>query len=504
MPPGTDQYDYRTDPEFVKASSIDQKAYLMKADPDFASAHPDEQAAYLTHIKGLNNPTQFEKDRASDTARFNTSPTESQLTAMPGNVGKQSHLERAAGMAGSGRYAGAAHEVATGAAEGLAPIGIGAALTSPVGTAGALGGGLLGQKGLSSAARSAGASEDQANLAGDVGGLVGGTLGGSAGGLAEGIGRKAASTPGLVRGIGRDLASKVSPRLADAILPEPMDAINQAVSEGRANKVPTTMPKVPKPADPVAEAIKGGIANKVPTTMPKVPDPLSEAVKRGDANRLPGRIDQVGELNRQGLANKIPTRMNRSVGEGGAGGSVGTKLPDVSVIPEPREPVPGVPNNMGSTPRADLQDLAQSATPHAGQQLQSLGSKVIYEPRGGTGYGGPRQESIGTPLPSQEPAPVGLKQRPPNEVYMRPHMSKYMQAQSPTGTVALPPEVHAELERQAGRPLTPQEANYMDRQSMENGMVEHAGDVDEASAIREKKRAQLEQPDPDRYKKKGK
>ena len=58
MPDGQ-QYDYRTDPEFLKANPQDQAAYLKQVDPDFAKAAPHDQAAYIMHIRGQDQPTQF-------------------------------------------------------------------------------------------------------------------------------------------------------------------------------------------------------------------------------------------------------------------------------------------------------------------------------------------------------------------------------------------------------------------------------------------------------------
>lgn len=56
-------YDYRTDPEFVKARPDMMVAYLKQVDPDFAQASAAEQAAYVSHLKGLDQPTQFEQQR---------------------------------------------------------------------------------------------------------------------------------------------------------------------------------------------------------------------------------------------------------------------------------------------------------------------------------------------------------------------------------------------------------------------------------------------------------
>lgn len=64
---------------------------------------------------------------------------------------------------------------------------------------------------------------------------------------------------------------------------------------------------------------------------------------------------------------------------------------------------------------------------------------------------------------------------------------------------SLPPELHADLEKQAGRKLTPSDAVALDRSNMERGMASGIGKADESSAIREQKRSELEKPDPTRY-----
>lgn len=66
-----------------------------------------------------------------------------------------------------------------------------------------------------------------------------------------------------------------------------------------------------------------------------------------------------------------------------------SKVP-ITRLPEPNAPGPGInPANMASVPRDSLLDLARSGTPGAGKQLQQIGERPLYEPRG-TGYPAPR------------------------------------------------------------------------------------------------------------------
>lgn len=63
----------------------------------------------------------------------------------------------------------------------------------------------------------------------------------------------------------------------------------------------------------------------------------------------------------------------------------------------------------------------------------------------------------------------------------------------------LPAELHADLEKQAGRKLSNEEAVAADRANLERGMASGIGQADASTAIREQKRAELEKPDPTRY-----
>jgi hypothetical protein len=83
----------------------------------------------------------------------------------------------------------------------------------------------------------------------------------------------------------------------------------------------------------------------------------------------------------------------------------------------------------------------------------------------------------------------GLRVRPASEVMVQPEVTSRA---TPTGeTGSLPPEVHAGLEKQAGRELTNEEAVALDRANLERGMVSAP---DNSSAIREQKRSELEKP----------
>lgn len=64
----------------------------------------------------------------------------------------------------------------------------------------------------------------------------------------------------------------------------------------------------------------------------------------------------------------------------------------------------------------------------------------------------------------------------------------------------LPKDLHEVLEKQAGRKLSDEEALALDRANLERQMGSGVGKPDETSKIREQKRAELEKPDPERYK----
>jgi hypothetical protein len=69
--------------------------------------------------------------------------------------------------------------------------------------------------------------------------------------------------------------------------------------------------------------------------------------------------------------------------------------PDTAVFPEPRNPMPGdKPGAMWSVGREDvLPQAAQRGAPGAGDVLRNTGKPIIYTPKEGVGYPGPRKLS---------------------------------------------------------------------------------------------------------------
>lgn len=56
-------YDYTQDKDFLAAPPEQQHAYLQANDPDYAKADPKTQGAYVAHLRGYDQPTNFEKER---------------------------------------------------------------------------------------------------------------------------------------------------------------------------------------------------------------------------------------------------------------------------------------------------------------------------------------------------------------------------------------------------------------------------------------------------------
>lgn len=142
--------------------------------------------------------------------------------------------------------------------------------------------------------------------------------------------------PDLIKGVARDVTSKyVSPRLGKAILPEAGDELAQAIKEGTASRIPKRLTK-----------------------------------------------DQIENLNIAG------TPGGSAIGKSG-----------VAVIPEPREALPVErPGAMYSVPREQLPGLAQAGKPGAGEVMSATGTPVIYSPKEGVGFPGPRTEPTYTQI----------------------------------------------------------------------------------------------------------
>lgn len=113
--------------------------------------------------------------------------------------------------------------------------------------------------------------------------------------------------------------------------------------------------------------------------IPAHPNPIGWNVK------LPGRIRVPS-----GTPKGSPTPFGTTEG--------------VSVYPEPREPLPGDrPGAMWSVGREDvLPEAAKRSAPGAGDVLRNIGKPIIYTPREGIGYPGPRTSGEAV-APMQKP-----------------------------------------------------------------------------------------------------
>lgn len=67
-----DNYDYTTDPDFLSAPATEQHAYLMANDPEYAKTDPKTQGAYIAHLRGYDQPTQFEQQNAPQQSQGGT------------------------------------------------------------------------------------------------------------------------------------------------------------------------------------------------------------------------------------------------------------------------------------------------------------------------------------------------------------------------------------------------------------------------------------------------
>lgn len=86
----------------------------------------------------------------------------------------------------------------------------------------------------------------------------------------------------------------------------------------------------------------------------------------------------------------------------------------VNILPEPREAMPGdKPGAMWSAGREDvLPAAARRGTPGAGDVLRNIGQPVLYLPREGVGFPGPRvatPEAIGEPIGAEAQAPPAVR-----------------------------------------------------------------------------------------------
>jgi hypothetical protein len=169
-----------------------------------------------------------------------------------------------------------------------------------------------------------------------------------------------------------------------------------------------------KPVDEVASAVRNRTANWLPTKLPP-PEvtPMTESPYYNDyaAAKSNAREEAANNaMNRPGWTAPLPARVGGGTGIEGAGSGGGRN--GVGLFPEPREPLPqDRPGAMWSVKRqSTLPAAALRGAPGAGDVLRNLGKPVLFEPREGTGYGGPRQEysSVGPePQPPTGEIPAG-------------------------------------------------------------------------------------------------
>lgn len=161
----------------------------------------------------------------------------------------------------------------------------------------------------------------------------------------------------------------------------------------------------------------------------------------------------------------------------------------------------GVTGRYGQAPLGNQTPFGPSG-PTGPQQPAGPGLPPAGGPTGGVPNPPPTRPPVPPAGPSPSPSPVGLLSpalqklvRPSEEVMVQPPSTS---RGTPTGEArifegksgTLPPELHADLEKQAGRKLTNDEAVALDRANLERQMGQ--GKPDESSAIREEHRSKLE------------
>lgn len=116
--------------------------------------------------------------------------------------------------------------------------------------------------------------------------------------------------------------------------------------------------------------------------------------------------NKAADLTKRGREQSILDKQAPSAG--GEGITRSNPVEGVSVYPEPREPLPtDRPGAMWSVGREEtLPESAQRGAPGAGDVLRNIGRPIIYEPREGVGYSGPRAEGVTAPL---QPDPTAAR-----------------------------------------------------------------------------------------------
>jgi hypothetical protein len=203
------------------------------------------------------------------------------------------------------------------------------------------------------------------------------------------------------------LGEVLNPELADARVARQAKA--EALSAGRTAPGPWRpgqKPMVPKPE--LGSPENPGWHSPLPKTMPKVAavePPLGSPENPGWHSKVPTRMPivkppepELGTPENPGLMSKIPTGRGSmpklpAIETSGVTGAAGAPPPEVMHFPEPRALQPGdKPGSMYSIPRDELTGAAQRGAPGAGDVLRNINKPIIYTPREGVGYPGPRTE----------------------------------------------------------------------------------------------------------------
>jgi hypothetical protein len=131
---------------------------------------------------------------------------------------------------------------------------------------------------------------------------------------------------------------------------------------------------------------------------------LEETQARNAANKVTQRaadvaagarepVDSMAVAVRHRLASWLPTKLAPETESTAATANAvaGAKLPSTLVVPEPNATLAADrPGAKWSIPRKELKLAAERGLPGAGDVLQNLGKTVIYTPKEGVGYPGPR------------------------------------------------------------------------------------------------------------------
>ena len=502
MANGTDTYDYTTDPAFLQAPPEQQHSYLAANDPDYAKATPEQQQAYRGHLS-QHIPTGSEAASVPP-----TEPMPQKPSSMRGSGGSSPTR----GMHQVGLALGDEEPDIMGTP--IAPMG--AAASYPRAVWGLLAG--YGANKIAGEFTQNPWIKDAATI--------------GAGALGEGVGAAAEDTIGK---FGIEKPNKIplpggfkvtTPwTKAEPTMEEEAAAASQRKLAQRNADIEagvTQHPGVPAHAEMEADIAKGqqsraaaknemdqeiaeghqfrvGANNEMNQDIMEgrqgraaVKNEMDQEIAEGHQFRVGANNEMNQDImeGRQGRAaardvahnDLAQARMNRGREQEriDAGTATEGSSQKVTKIPEPNPVPPGEnPNNQQSVPRrTTLVQNAKRGKEGAGLQLNQIHGPVLYEPKG-TGYGGPRQwnpeETVGGGGPIVPPKTTpGL--RNPTEVMAQPTATTRA---TPTGEATLfggdngklPAELHSDLEKQAGRPLSNEEASAIDRANKENDMA---------------------------------